>query len=312
MIGFATASSFTFNNSNNIGGIGYSQPSWLFPSELMGVGSIYANIAQYLDTEVAVHSVVRTNIGLIIGSCASLIVAYVIYRGALFLRDLNFLLTAVFGIIAFFVINYWLSRGGYMPESYAYNKLSSILSVVLIGLAVVGIWLVNPKTEEKKRTIFHKVGVVLFICIVCVTSIFTLKDSRNYSASIDMQSIDQLNRQLIGCNCALLPTERGRRGKELIGKLRYVDRTAEFIMSSMFPVPVLDQWAVTSWSSLPDKANVYLVVRKDYILPKHINYGRVIANSRSYLVLNAEITVGELKKKTEVELAKWMTDELDK
>jgi hypothetical protein len=304
---------FTLEASNNISAVGYLQPSAMFPSELVGVGSIYANIAQYLDTDLPFHIVKRSNIELIVGGCASLLIAYFIFRGALFLRDMNFLLTAVFGIIAFFVTNYWLSRDGYMPANYAYNKLSSILSVFLIGLVVVGIRLVNPESKSKDRIIFHRVGLALFICIVFVTSIFTLKDSHNYRVNIDMQSTDQLNRQLIGCNCALLSTERGRRGDTLIGQLRYIDRIADFFMSTMFSVPMLDQWTIAKWHLFAgDETSLYLIIHKDYIFPQRINYSRVVATSRSYLVLDAKITVGELKRKSGLELAKWINDELGK
>jgi hypothetical protein len=302
---------FTIDNSGNVGAIGYPQPSWMFPSEIMGVGSIYANIAKYLDTAVSTHVVIRTNIELIVGGFVSLMVAYAIYRGTYILRDISFVLTAVFGIMGFFVVNYWLSLRGYMPENYVYNKLSSILAVVLIGFTVIGTWSVDFKNEKLKRIGAHKIVLALLICAVCITSIFTLKDSRNYSTNIDLKSIDQLNRQLKGCNCALLSSERGRRGEKLIGQLRYVDRTADFFMATMFSVPILDQWDSINWHLFAgDEVSVYLILRKDYILPDLINPSRVVANSKTYLILNTLSTVGELKKKNGVELAGWINAEL--
>lgn len=300
---------FTFRNSGNVANIGYPQPNWMYPSELLGVGTIYADVEAYLDTAVSVHRVPRTKSGMVLGGAVSVLLIWLVARAAIFLRDTRFVMTAALGIIGFFSVNAWLFLKGGMPQNYAYNKLSSILSVILIPLVLVGLHDVCTVLRERTNKDISKATVLIFISLVCITAGLTLKDSGNYRATVDVESINDLNPQLISCNCALLPAERGRRGSELIGKLRYVDRTGDFIMSSLLVPPVLDQWNRAAWAFNAKKdSKVFLLVRKDYLVAGAIIINRLVADSRSYAVIDAGTTAGVLSEKSDVELAKWIND----
>lgn len=304
---------FTYKNSGNVANIGYPQPNWMYPSELLGIGTIYADVSSYLDTAVSVHRVPRTLPVMILGGVMSLLLIWLIVKAAIFLRDIKFVLTAVLGIIGFFSVNAWFFLIGRMPQSYAYNKLSSILSVILVPLVLVGLLYICTILRERTNRDISKAMVLIFVSLVCITAGVTLKDSGNYRATVDVESINDINPQLNSCNCALLPGERGRRGSELIGKLRYVDRTGDFIMSSIFVPPVLDQWNRAAWAFNAKKdSKVYLLVRKDYLGGGAKIVGRLVADSRSYAVIDAGTTAGPLSKKSDVELARWINEVLDR
>lgn len=301
---------FTFDNTGNVRNIGYPQPNWMLPSELVGVGTIYANATGYLDNAVSVRRVPRSKIGIFIGVLSSLLVILLIVQAAGLLRDRSYVLTAILGVIGFFVVNVWLWYKGGMPPNYAYNKLSSILSVSFIPLVVVGSVVVGLRKSGGGALALPKYlrkTSILLLLVICGTAVFALRDARKFSANIDLESLSQLNDQLKACGCALLPTERGRRGAAMIGKLRYVDRTGDFIMSSVLLPPVLDQWNRAAWAfNAKNDSKVFLLVRKDYLIPGAIITKHLVADSHSYAVINTGTTVGALSEKSDVELAKWM------
>ena len=66
--------------------------------------------------------------------------------------------------------------------------------------------------------------------------------------------------------------ERGYRSGKIVGQLRYVDRTNDFIISSLTGIVGIDQWNVPMWRSLiwsyyPDK-KIAFIINKNYVLDK--------------------------------------------
>lgn len=302
---------FTRDNLGNAGNIGYPQPNWMLPSELVGVGTIYADAEKYLDTAVSVRQVRRNKYNVFFGTIFSLFIIYFVIRSAKLFRDLNFAFTGILGVTCFFIVNLWFYFNGAMTPNYAYNKLSSILSVLFVSLSVSGAWWLGQRGLCGYSRLVRQTGLLTLLGGILLTWTLTLNDSREYSAKIDTESVRQLNTQLSDCGCALLPPERGRRGDSMVGKLRYVDRTGDFILSSMLTPPVLDQWNRAAWNFNAGRdSRVYLLVNKDYLGNHGAAFKNLVADSRSYVVIDSGTNVGDLAKKTDVELARWINEDV--
>ena len=157
-----------------------------------------------------------------------------------------------------------------------------------------------------ERKIYKLSLVSIAFFVIGISSYLTLKDAHRYESTVDIQSIAFLNEKLNNCNCVLLPSERGRRGFEMVGRLRYVDRVGDHVMGSIFTPPVLDQWNLASWNRNSDAMRVFIIVRKDYLPKGHIVPMPIIADSKSYSIYDSGVSLGELKLANASGLSNWI------
>ena len=124
---------FSLANAMNGNHIGYVQPTWIWPSEIIGLTNIYSYAKAYLDDAIATHLIIRMD-----GNIALALSIWVIFEFRKWLKN-TFVWVIFLGIIALFSVNCYLNRYlSYSPYNYFYDKLSIAFAPVLIAMFFIG------------------------------------------------------------------------------------------------------------------------------------------------------------------------------
>lgn len=281
---------FTIANSGNFRNIGYPLPSYMFPSDFVGLTNIFSESALYLDDSIATHIVKITKTALLLKIILSITVLYIFvkYINKNY-NNKNIFLVIAFGIVSIFIVNSYLShyRGG--VENYLYNKLSS--TFILYLTAVFFAYLLQ------RRDIF--VASILYLTLF-YSSYSYVKDSYRYDATIEPDLIEKFQQNPELKQYIYLPNERGYRNGSVEGKLRYIDRTDEYMLRGLLGIFTLDQWNLADRANMPNN-EVILLARKDYLndIAQSKDNLKILFETKNYIAFHTGVLVYDIPKVNE-------------
>lgn len=274
---------FTLANCANANHIGYPQPTWVWPSEILGLMNIYSHTNLYLNSDLAVHIVPRSDVNFLCSLSLSLWVLYELLKW----RKNNLFIVATLGVIGLCIINLLLLKyHDYSPYNYLYDKLAISFSPIFITFFFIGLM-------QSKRCSYIK--TIIAAVLVITSSILFFNDKKYSKSFIDtsaLQNIKKINWP--NPHTVFLSGPRGFRSGSIELRWRYVDRTSDILINTILEDRLLDSWNSKSWDSLPDDAEVFLIANKAH-MPKLIGY-KADLDTRSYYVVNTNKTLAELKK----------------
>jgi len=277
---------YTFLNTMNIKNVGYPLPAWMMPSDILGLTNIFSRISAYLDNAVAVHLIKRKPFEMIIVLSASIWGISEIVRVLRRNKDRTFILMLIVIPFSFFLLNIFKlnSQGGYPPVNYLYNKLVSMFILSLVALFAMGI------NSGDNGGVKRKIKIVLGILLVSVSVVMFLVDSQKYRVTTDTKIIDMFKSYPeLTEKYVYVSMPRGYRNGKIIGKYRYIDRTDDFIISSIIPgIKFIDQWNVEQWRSLPNNLEIVILARKSDLgeaAIARIKKGNILMEDRTYILI---------------------------
>jgi hypothetical protein len=287
---------YTILNVGNMSNVGYPLPTWILPSDIIGLTNIFSKISFYLDEALAIHLVRRNLFEMLIVLPASVWVIYEIITALIKREDKSFFLTLIILPIMFFLINIYKfhTPGGYPPVNYFYNKMVTMFILSILGLFVLAIN--NGDAGISKINLKPILGIIL----VGISLSLFLRDSQKYKGFLDTGVLDTFtSRPELAEKYVYVSMPRGYRNGKIVGKYRYIDRTNDFIFASMIPgIKFMDQWSPTQWLSLPQDNEVVLIARKadlDGLVIKRFKKDRILAESRSYIFIRTNMTLRSIK-----------------
>ncbi len=285
---------FTLANSANARNIGYLQPTWLWPSEILGLMNIYSHAQNYLDTEGATHVIHRSALNFIPSFMLSLWVLYELTKW----RKNTHYIVMIIGICGLLLINIFLIR----HTNYLYSKLAVAFAPGLICLFFIKI------SQEK-----HFYLVKLSIASTCILfSACAFLQDQSYSKSyIDIESLNTIQKKFKNDHCFFITDSRGLRRSKMVKTLRYIDRTDDILMNAFLDGRQLDTWAITGvWGyALPkiDATTAHnqqiteVLSRKIILIGNRTHFPKAllqdhqpILETRSYYVFDTGSTLSEL------------------
>jgi len=279
---------FTIANSSNFRNIGYPLPSYMFPSDLLGITNIFSDSSQYLDDAIATHIVIESRYSLFVKSILSIIAILVFIRYAYKNQDKNIILVIAIGISTFYAINVYLNYFHNGIENYLYNKLSS--TFILYLTAVFFTFLLKKK---------YFLGFVSLLLISLCSSNIYIKDSYQYYATIEPDLIQKFQDEPQLKKYIYISNERGYRNGQMIGKLRYIDRTDEFMLRGLLGIYALDQWNLADRANMPNY-EIILLTKKEYINNhQHLHGQDILFETKNYLAYYTGITLNEIPSSNE-------------
>jgi hypothetical protein len=238
--------------------VGYPQPSWLFPSEIVGLGSIYSNTKNFFSFEFATQVVHRSFYNALFALFLSAGFIYIYIKYAKKMNDF-FLAVFILFILLIFSADYVLSKLGQAQFAFAYNKIAVHFSAFLLMI----IFLSLMDFLYKKSLIFSRILVYIISISIIFTGVLTLNDLKKFQSSFNLTSLMDLNSRLTNCDCILLPNERGIRYGQNVRQLRYVDRTKEGLMLEPIHIDVIDQWVPILINDRNINKRIFLLVFKE-------------------------------------------------
>lgn len=320
---------FTSTNALNINNIGYPQPRWITPSDLVSLtnpylnphkfisclGSYYTkptslvlNISVLLLSLWMLYVIARwrkgKNLLLILSMGAALLLLHHFSNIVIFVLSLwvayeiiqrwgenPIVLTLIAGIASFFLYDrFMIQYHQYPPYNYFYDKLATDVSPLLIAFFIGSIYN-NPSL----KTLKIKIGIVIACATLSVSIMLSSwTQIRGYT---DLNSLNQI-KNTIHAPYVFLVNARGYRQGEFKGYLRFVDRCDESIMSAYLGDNFIDQWDPNSLKQFSNNQPVLLIIRKTAIQNEkqyREKYSQqIILDTPFYFVLNTHKTVGDL------------------
>ena len=282
---------------------GYPQPNWLFPSEILGLGSIYANSKHYFSQAFSTQLVHRSFYYLFFSILLSSGFIYLYFRYAK--KHITLFVALFIFILATFSVDYILSNSGKAQFAFAYNKIAvhfSALILMFIFLSLIDI-------SYKKYFFSSNKSIYLLSFLIILTGALTLIDLKKFQTNFNLRALMDLNLKLTNCNCILLPNERGLRQGKMIGQSRYVDRTLEGMIMEPIDVDVLDQWMPILVNSQNEGKRIFLMVFKNNQvnsnLYDHLIFQHIYENEE-YLILDTKKQMKFLYGKKQDEIFNWV------
>jgi hypothetical protein len=238
--------------------VGYQSPRATFPTDLLGLTDIWASPMEWLSFNTSVQRLANINlVSFILINCyLVLFVSYFIWKSVRVKIESNEFVSLQFKQLGIFKLDHanllsvltmlalvslliysWLSSQLVNKSDYLLIKASSIL---LIPIAIEALSLIAPKRNKKIGN-----SNIFVICLVLISMIITSTNIQNL-ASLKYNSTPLLAGNLnkpwdaeSKLNCGYVFNKRGHAGPTL----RYVDRTVDYYMASVFRNDVLlDPW----------------------------------------------------------------------
>ncbi len=284
--------------------VGYPQPSWLFPSEIVGLGSIYFNTKNFFSPEFATQLVNRSFYNVFFAFFISAVFIYIYLKYAKKMNDF-FLVVVILFILFIFSSDYVLSQLGHAQFAFAYNKIAVHFSAFILMI----IFLFLMDFLYKKNLIFSRILVYTISILIIFTGVVTLNDLKKFQSSFNLSSLIDLNYKLANCDCILLPNARGIRFGENVGQLRYVDRTKEGLIFEAIHIDGIEQWAPILINDRNINKSIFLLVFKENHnksnLYDHDLFHSIYEND-NFLVLDTKKQMNFFAGKNQDEIFKWI------
>ena len=280
---------FTIANSSNFRNIGYPLPGYMFPSDWLGISNIFSDSSQYLDDAIATHVVVESRYPLLVKIILSIIAILVFIRYTYKNQDKSIILVIAVGISAFFAINVYLNHFHGGIENYLYNKLSS--TFILYLTVVFFTFLLKEK---------YFLGFASLLLISLYSSNLYIKDSYKYYATIESDLIQKFQDEPQLKKYIFVLNERGYRNGQIIGKIRYIDRTDEFMLRGLLGIYALDQWNLADRVNMPNY-EIILLTKKEYIDDhnKFDSAHKILFETKNYIAFHTGVTLNEIPSSNE-------------
>jgi hypothetical protein len=197
-----------------------------------------------------------------------------------------------------FLFNYFSPN---MQIGYAYNKLASVLSPLIVSLVIIGFF----NFIYTSNNIKFSLAPFFFFLFVTSTSFSTLIDLKNFSSQLNIDSARDVDIRLKDCNCILLTFERGYRDGLMNHKMRYSDRTADLALASIMSTPMVDQWIPNHFRLLPSGKTIYVMLRQDSLnkISKSLNYSFIYSNN-FYTIYDTHLISDYFASLTDIIIAK--------
>lgn len=249
---------FTKNNASNFRRIGYPFPNYMMLSDIAGLTNIFSDSKRYLDDAVASKIVYQGMYAYESRLLLSVVVAVLMIY--MYLADekgrVMIYVSTILLLVYFINIYLYKERGG--VENYLYDKIALVFSTIILVFIIIPL-------VRKSGYIYW--GVYLIFMVFSVISFnYYIKDRYRYSDVIP-KNISVISRRLdsIKHRYVFATNERGYRNGSVIGKYRYIDRTNDFVLSSLLDLPMMDQWNIPQWESLPRGRRLGFIIRKEYL-----------------------------------------------
>ena len=258
----------------------------MFPSDFVGLSNIFSESELYLDDGIATH-VIKSSKHLpllFMKIILSIIVLFLFIQYVNKNKNKNIIFVIALGIFSTFIINLYLNQYHDGVKNYLYNKISS--TFILYLSAVFFVFLL-----QKKRLL----TVILLYSVLVYSSYSYVKDSYRYCAIIEPDLMAQFQQKPELKQYIYLPNERGYRNGEVVGKLRYIDRTDEFMLRGLIGIYTLDQWNLVDRCNMPNH-EIILLTKKAYIKnnPQLENRGKILFETKNYIALHTGVLVDEI------------------
>ena len=294
--------------------VGYQSPRATFPTDLLGLTDIWARPMEWLSFNISVQRLTNINlVSFIMLNCyLVLFISYFIWKsvkvkinsnqfvalqskqlGIYKLDQANLLSVLTMLTLVSLLIYSWLSSQLVNKSDYLLIKASSIL---LIPIVIESLSLITPKKKEKLGN-----SNIFVICLVLLSMIMTSTNIQNLT-SLKHNSTPLLAGNLnkpwdteSKLNCGYLFNKRGQAGPTL----RYVDRTVDYYMVSVFRNDVLlDPWLPISLvggieaESLKTR-NVCIAFRSPFPPNLNIEGFEILFESEYWKVFDTGLTYSE-------------------
>jgi hypothetical protein len=284
--------------------VGYHQPNWLFPSEILGLGSIYFNTKNFFSPEFVTQLVHRSSYNLFFSFFVSTAFIYLYFK---YTKKINDFSLAAFPIFTFilFIADYVLSNSGQAQFAFAYNKIAVHFSAFFLMI----IFLSLSDFSNMKNPIFARILIYIISFSIIFTGFLTLNDLKKFQSSFNLSSLNDLNYKLTNCDCILLPNERGMRYGQNVRKLRYVDRTKEGLIRQPIHIDVIDQWAPILVNSRNKNKRIFLLVFKENHNKSNLydhNLFYSVYENDNFLILDTKKQMNFFVGKKQDEVFKWI------
>ncbi len=274
---------FTFANIKNSGNVGYAQPTWLWPSDILGLTNIYFKFNHYLDEAVATQLIHRSYPFIAISLSLSAWGIYELWKSR---KNIIFISILICSVLFLFYNYYLLATTGYGPHNYIFDKLVILFSPLYVAFFFAGIY-------QTTRSSFFKLKI--FISLGCVFIYFYLlfHGTSEYRAFVDVRAISSIQNHFKNKSVVFIMNERGYRKGRTWGKLRYIDRASEFIINPLLINQFLDQWGNDPCATFSRSAKIILIVNKKALLDNthYPKTHRLIYSTRSYEVFDTNQTI---------------------
>lgn len=283
---------FTIANSGNFRNIGYPFPGYLTFTDMIGATNIFSESRKYLDTDLATRIVEDSFYPLPLKVILSFVLVYLILR-TIREKDQNLqhaFYVALAGVVSSLLINILFHYKYQAVENYVFNKIALSFSLFVTVLTVLVI-----NTLKAKKKVFASLVVASLISF----SLFAYDRTkyRNFVPK-DVISMKKVIKS-IPSGYYFLFNKRGYRKGKIVGRLRYIDRTNEFILSGLLGITgkSIDQWNIPHLKGLREGSKLAYLVKKDLLLDQEIfksENKRLVSLGNDYYLLKTDITLDKV------------------
>lgn len=292
--------------------VGYPSPRAIFPSDMLGLTDLWASPTRWLSFDQSVKrlespdliglSIVNILLMILIGSIIWFSIKFRFQKVPNFKNNLRRKSVVQNGKILTFsilmcvsmsalLVYSWLSSQLIQKSDYILLKASSILLVPLI-IEVLSLVSLKAYKMGNSRTQLSKILLALITSLVIFVNIQNLIQLKSNSAPLSTGNLIKTWDKNSKFECAYLFNKRGARAD----LLRYVDRTADYYMDSVFRGDIiLDPWTNQSLERPVDpkvlsSRNVCVVFRRPF--PPSINAEglKLIFEDNDWKVFDTQMT----------------------
>lgn len=302
-------------------GVGYPSPRSIFLSDMLGLTNLWKSPNQWLTFGVSVQKLNNPDIaGLSIVSGVLVAVLVSILSKLIKTMRINeqsslrlakkrsspriiadskiFLKSSllIFGLLALLLYS-WFSSLVIQKSDYILIKAASILLVPLV-IEFLSIDYLSTQRKSKTSKLII-LNATILSAVVLNTNINSIYEQRLYSTKLLTGNLVKNWDQASKSQCLYLFNMRGQRDPSL----RYVDRTIDYLMESVFRTDVvLDPWTNQSLArpvnaETLENQNVCLALRSDVPGIHLESKFKEIFRDESWLVLNTQMTYKEIVEK---------------
>lgn len=278
---------FTAANSANFNNIGYPQPSWFSPSEIIGLTNVYFHSSEYLNSATGIpNPIMRSIPDIVINLLFSMFVVFELFKWR---KNVLFIVSLIIVISVFCLDVYLIQYRHYGPYNYLYDKIVIAFAPIFIAFFFISI-------DKSKK--YPNIKFVISLLLIFLSSALFFHDRKATVSYVDIDSLNLIKMKLLGKEAVIFTDSRGSRNGYMIGKFRYIDRSADILSEVILGRNICDSWTINCLN-YPQNSEVYLIVKKsNFIISNQntiANYRReLILETRSYYLFNTGRKLSDL------------------